>query len=141
MDAGDVGKVTTLLETAPADISKSLKKKLIKNAEIAAKKAAKGTPPAQPVKTATEKTKPAAAAAAEMPPTAPPATPTGSSDGVVGTAESAIVGELLQAIEALGIPDETMAKLRQNQAALGLSIAPQVSSLRNATYAEGFDAA
>ncbi len=138
VDAGKIDELNKLLGAAPAEMSKSLKKKLIKNAEIAAKKLAKGPAPAAPPKApATEKL---AKHTGDQVPTAPPSVPTGSSDGVVGTAEGAIVAELLAAIESLGLPADTVATLRENETALGQAIAPQVSAMRNTAYAAGFSA-
>jgi hypothetical protein len=139
VDAGQVEEVNRLLTSTPVELSKSLKKKLIKNAEIAAKKLAKGPAPVAPqakgkVATADDDEKPAGARV----PTVPPSVPTGASEGVIGAAEGAIVNELLAAIESFGLPSDAMATLREKETALGLAIAPQVSAMRNAAYAAGF---
>ena len=142
VDAGNVEAVTKLLESAPADMSKALKKKLLKNADIMAKKIAKGggsAPPSKP------QGKPAASGEAPpkgstMPTAPPPPAPTGTGEGVVGAAEMGIVADLMQTIESLGLSEDAMAKLRANQASLGLAISPQVSALRNHAYTAGFTA-
>ena len=141
VDAGQVEEVNRLLTSTSVELSKSLKKKLIKNAEIAAKKLAKGPTPVAPqakVKVATADDDEKAADARV--PTVPPSVPTGASEGVIGAAEGAIVNELLAAIESLGLPRDAMATLREKETALGLAIAPQVSAMRNAAYAAGFSA-
>ena len=139
VDAGQVEEVNRLLTSTPVELSKSLKKKLIKNAEIAAKKLAKGPAPVAPqakgkVATADDDEKPSGARV----PTVPPSVP--ASEGVIGAAEGAIVNELLAAIESFGLPRDAMATLREKETALGLAIAPQVSAMRNAAYAAGFSA-
>jgi hypothetical protein len=141
VDAGNVEETTKLLAKAPEDMSKSLKKKLLKNAEIAAKKLAKGggaaAAPSKPAADAGKAAKQTPAAAA---PTPPPAAPTGSSEGVVGDAERELVAELLACIEGLALPAEAMAKLRAHESDLGLAITPQLNAMRNLAYTAGFAA-
>lgn len=133
--------MTELIAAAPAEWSKSFKKALLKKAETAAKKLAKGPAKAPPPPSGKK-----SAAAADTPgtatkvPTAPPPVPTGGCEGVVGAAESALVSELLATIETLGLSAEAMSTLRANEAKLGIAIAPQVSSVRNSAYAAGFSA-
>lgn len=136
-----------MLEKVPDTWSKALKKKLQKEAQIAAKKIAKGGAPpaakpageaktaAKPEAAATEKKKPAPAVAA-----AAPAVPTGSgpTQGVVGSSEGAIVAQLLACAESLALPADAIATLRANEATLAIAIQPRVNALRNEAYALGF---
>ena len=144
VDAGNVEETTKLLATAPESMSKALKKKLLKNAEIAAKKLAKGGVPAAPKPAAAAKgaapatdAKPAAASKAAP---APVAAVQRSDQGIAGSDELELVTALLASAEALGLADDAVAKLRDNTAALALSISPHVGALRNAAYSSGFTA-
>ena len=150
VDAGNVDQVTSLLAAAPPEsFSKSLKKKLLKNAEIAAKKLAKGgaaaTPPPAAAAGAAAATPPAAAqkkaaAPAESASLAPRPPTQQSSGGVAGEIETELVAAMLACAESLALPEGAVAKLRGHTAALALSLAPQVSAMRNEAYALGFNA-
>jgi len=130
--------VTELVKSAEG-LSKSLQKKCIKNAEIAAKKLAKGGSATAPaVKTWEKKSVGGGGAADAKGPTAPPPPPAPTGAGVVGSAEREVIGDLLAAIESMGLPSEAMATLRENEAVLGQAITPQMNALRNASYASGF---
>ena len=144
IDGGKEDEVKELIAKLPDTFSKSLKKKLQKDAQIAAKKIAKGgappaakpVPPSAPAaagKTAAAPqgkvaAKPAAAAAAQ---------PTGAStnEGVVGAAQATLVADLIACAETLGID---VAKLRENEATLALALTPTVNALRNEAYTLGF---
>ena len=149
VDAGNVDQVTSLLAAAPPETySKSLKKKLLKNAEIAAKKLAKGgaaaaPPPAAAAGAAAAKPPAAtkkAAAPAESAAAKPRPAVQQSSGGVAGDIETELVAAMLACAESLSLSDDAVAKLRGNTAALALSLAPQVSAMRNEAYALGFNA-
>ena len=142
VEAGDVELTTKLIAALPADtISKAQKKKLEKNAQIQQKKLAKGggaaAAPAKP-DAAPKAGKEAKAAAAKAPAAAPP--PSSAAGGVAGAAELEIISAMLDCAASLALPDEAVAKLRENATVLALSIAPGVSSLRNEAYATGFTA-
>ena len=147
-DAGDLDAVTKLLISAPADMSKSTKKKLLKQAEIMAKKLAKGGAAPKPRPTgapaAPKKVAAAAAAAAAAAPTPTPtgsAAPQSSAGGVVGDAERAIVEDVLACLEGLAVPADTLELLKSHRAAIGLAIRPGVNASRNEAYTSGFGAA
>ena len=129
-------------DAAAAGFSKSLKKKLLKDAQIAAKKAAKGggAAPAAPAAPAA-KEKPSKPASPDKKATAPPApVPTGSGVGIAGRAERDIVADLLASIEALKLPAEALSILKANEDALAKALQPTVNGLRNDAYAAGFGA-
>ena len=137
VDTGNVDQVTSLLAAAaPETYSKSLKKKLLKNAEIAAKKLAKSGAAAAKPPAATKK----AAAPAESAAAKPRPAVQQSSGGVAGDIETELVAAMLACAESLSLSDDAVAKLRGNTAALALSLAPQVSAMRNEAYALGFNA-
>jgi hypothetical protein len=148
IDAGKEDEVKDMLAKVPDTWSKSLKKKLQKDAQIAAKKIAKGGAPAKkPAEgsaatgAAAPASKPAAAGAPGKA-TAAAAVPTGgrvsSAEGVVGASERTLVSELLACAESLGLSGDAMTKLREGEAALALSIAPTVNALRNEAYTLGY---
>ena len=149
-DGGDVDKVTELLAALNKDspehgLSKSQQKKLLKDAQIAQKKLAKGGGAAPKPQAAAGG---GAAAASAQPPPAPtpsvpappPPAPTGSGEGLAGADERELVMELLAAIEGLGLPADAMAKLRSHEAHLASALSPSVSAMRNAAYTAGFGA-
>jgi hypothetical protein len=151
VSAGDVELTTKLLASAPESMSKAQKKKLQKNAEIAAKKIAKGGAAAPSPKPATadassagaapaKEAAPAKAAAKVEKAKPPPPVPTGSDEGVAGANELELVTALLATAESLGLAEDALAKLRGNQAMLALSLSPYVCALRNEAYATGFNA-
>ena len=143
VDAGNADEVKKLAATVP-NLSKAQQKKLIKQADITAKKLAKGGSAAASAKPAAAKpaaaaakpaaAKPAAAAAAA----APPPLPTGG--GVASASERALVSDMLAAIAALELPADAMATLRSHEAELAAAIAPRLNALQNANYASGFAA-
>ena len=149
IDAGKEDEVKDMLAKVPDTWSKSLKKKLQKDAQITAKKIAKGGAPAKkPAEggaatgaAAAPASKPAAAGAPGKA-TAAAAVPTGgrvsSAGGVVGASERTLVSELLACAESLGLSGDAMAKLREGEAALALSIAPTVNAQRNEAYTLGY---
>ena len=129
-----------LAEAKLENVSKSVQKKLIKNAENSAKKLAKGGPAAPPKPAEGKAAKAGGNSGAPSLPTAPPATPTGAAtrSGVAGAAEEALVHEFLACVETLSLPADAIATLQSNRDALALALAPQVSALRNSAYAAGF---
>mmetsp|Transcript_7841 Transcript_7841/g.15972 ORF Transcript_7841/g.15972 Transcript_7841/m.15972 type:complete len:160 (-) Transcript_7841:224-703(-) len=140
VDAGQVDEVKRLLtEVKTEDFSKSLQKKLIKNAEIAAKKLAKGGTAAAAAPTWGKAAK---AKGESSMPAAPPPVPTGASagSGITGATEQALVDDLLACVESLSLPADAVATLQSHREALALALAPQVSALRNSAYAAGFTA-
>jgi hypothetical protein len=141
VSSGNKDEVTRLLQDKGCDgLSKSLKKKLIKDAEINAKKIAKGGgggAPAQQTAPSAEKVNKKGKVAVG-PPASAPIAPAASSGGPTGAAERALVTDLLGCIESLALPEGAMAALRANEAALASSIAPQVATLRNQAYSAGF---
>ena len=146
IDEGLKDEVEKLLATPPEGMSKALKKKLIKQAEINAKKLEKSAgkpavaaPPPSAKKAAAAAAAaaaPGAAAASQLPAAPPPA----SSAMPVGASERAIVELLLERMQTLGLPAEAINSCREHQAALGLAIAPQLNTLRNEAYVTGFNA-
>ena len=146
VDAGQKDEVEKLLANPPEGMSKALKKKLIKQAEINAKKMEKSAAkPAAPAPAPSAKKAAAAAAAAAAPGAAaasqlPAAPPPAASSMPVGASELAIVELLLERMQTLGLPTEAISSCREHQAALGLAIAPQLNTLRNEAYVTGFNA-
>ena len=151
IDAGNVEEVTKLLAAAPETMSKAQKKKAQKNAEINAKKIAKGGVAAVTTKMAAASTASpppvaassatAPAAAAKKPAAAAAPVPTGAGMGVVaGAAELELVEAMLACAGTLALPADALAQLRDNAGTLALSIAPLVNAQRNDAYAMGFGA-
>ena len=139
VEAGDVDLTAKLLAALPADaISKAQKKKMEKNAQIQQKKLAKGggAAPAKPADAAPKAAKAEKAAAKVATPAAPPP----SKEGIAGATELELVNAMLERAALLALPDDAVAKLRENAAALALSISPGVTALRNEAYATGFTA-
>ena len=136
VDAGDVDKVKEMLKTPPEGMSKALQKKLIKNSEIAQKKAAKGGAAAPPP-AAQEKKRPESAPAKAASAAAPApvvALATGHE-----TPQDTIVADLLEFLKSR-VPDGTLAELSKLKSEMSSAITPQVNALRNAAYTEGFTA-
>ena len=140
VDAGDVNKVKELLKTPPEGMSKSKVKKLLKDSEIAQKKvqktagkggAAAPPPPAQEKKARPESA-PAKAASSAAP--APVALATGHE-----TPQDTIVVDLLEFLKSR-VTDDTLAEISKLKSEMSGAIMPQVNSLRNAAYTEGFTA-
>lgn len=143
IDAGQVEEVRKLLADVKIEgMSKSLQKKLLKNAEIAAKKLAKGGPAAAPAPKQGDAGKAAqkAVGSQQLPAAPPPAVPvpTGGGSGTVGANEAALVEEFLACAAALSLPAEAVAQLQAHKATLATAISPQVAALRNKAYAAGF---
>lgn len=145
IDNGQEEEVKKLLDKAPDTWSKSLKKKLLKDVQIIAKKIAKGGAPPPPKPAAAGSAPPGASKGAAAPASAAPkiAAPTGAgtAEGVVGSAEAVLVADLVACASSLGLSEDSIAKLRASEAALALSIAPRVNALRNEAYSRGFMAA
>jgi|TARA_B100000524_G_scaffold29945_1_gene14895 hypothetical protein len=144
IDAGDAQAVQKLLTPLPGGCSKALYKKLVKSAEVQAKKLAKGggaaaTPKADAKSTAAASApkpsaaKPSAAASAPPADVPPPA-------GTSRAEESLIVADLLTCMRSLALPREVLAALEGQHAVLCQSIAPALNGVRNQAYAEGFAA-
>jgi hypothetical protein len=144
IDAGNVDEVTKLVASTPAELSKAQKKKCIKNAEIAAKKLAKGggAAPPKPAGDAPPKAAKAKPGAAPPAPTAAglPPVPTGGGQGLAGASEGELVAALLAHIEGLGLSADAVATLRANEAELASALSPIVAAQRNAAYTAGFGA-
>ena len=141
VDSGDVEEAKRLLTPMPEGMSKAMHKKLIKNAEIAAKRVAKGKS-AQSQGPAVSKCAVNAAKASAAPGAGAAAAPAPPSAAgmVAGADEQAVVAGILTAIESLALPEETLCVLREQQAALCNAIAPQINTLRNNAYTDGFTA-
>ena len=145
IDAGDVEMTTKLLTSAPESTSKSLKKKLIKNAEITAKKLASGKKPpasstaalAVSTDVPTTSQTPRAKLPAMLP---PPPIPSGSDGGMVGSMESELITDLLACIDFLGLPDDAVSTLHAHKATLAMALQPRVNAIRNDAYTAGFGA-
>ena len=60
--------------------------------------------------------------------------------GLDAATELELVNAMLERAALLALPDDAVAKLRENAAALALSISPGVTALRNEAYATGFTA-
>lgn len=138
VDAGNPEEVTRLLTPLPDGMSKSGQKKLIKQAQIVAKRLAQGKSAQPSVQAAASKKseKPAAEAAAP----APPVSAAAGAGVVAGADEQAVIGDILAAMESLALPEETLRVLSEQRAALCHAIAPQINAMRNSAYAEGFTA-
>ena len=124
-------------------MSKSLQKKLIKDAQIAQKKLAKGGGAAAAntqssgAQRSTESTKATKGASLPSPPL--PA-PTGSSEGIAGSNENELVSDFIAALEALGVAQDAVNAVRAHQGALAVAISPSVNAMRNDAYTAGFGA-
>ena len=145
IDAGDVQMTTKLLSSALESMSKSLKKKLIKNAEITAKKLASGKkPPANSTAApavSTDVPTTSQTPRAKLPCTLPPPPiPSSSAGGAVGSMESILITDLLACIDSLDLPDDAVSKLRAHEATLAMALQPRVNAIRNAAYTAGFSA-
>jgi len=142
IDAGDSAEVTKLLTPLPEGMSKALFKKLVKLADINAKKLSQGksTAPAAAAKPAAPK----AAAAASAAPAGAAAAPMGAASqtmgGGAGIHGDALVTDMLARIESLGFPAEVLATLQQQREAISEAMAPRLNAMRNTAYAQGFTA-
>ena len=141
VDAGEEEKVKQYLADEKAhpelaNFSKSLKKKLLKDVQIAAKKIAKGGAP----KPAAKPNSPPATGkpSAEAKPSAAPAAPAGSGVGAAGAIESRLVADFLAAIDTLSLSPETVAALKAKETAIAKAMQPAVNALRNEAYTAGF---
>lgn len=133
IEAGDAEQVKALLTPAPEGLSKSVLKKLVKQAEINKKKLDQGKAVVAPQA-------PAAAKPAPSPPPAAATPPAAAAGGGSADDESSLVAALLAQIETLGLPADTMATLQQQRTALADAIAPHVNAMRNRHYVQGFNA-
>jgi len=132
IEAGDAEQVKALLTPAPEGLSKSVLKKLVKQAEINKKKLDQGKAVVAPQA-------PAAAKPAPSPPPAAATPPVAAAGGGSADNES-LVAALLAQIETLGLPADAMATLQQQRTALADAIAPHVNAMRNRHYVQGFNA-
>ena len=147
-NSGDVDKVTEMLlafnkEQPDHGMSKSLQKKLIKDAQIAQKKLSKaGGEWASNPKNAGAYDRAVAASepAGRILPPPPPPAPTGSREGIAGSSECELVAEFIAALEAFGLTQEAMETVRAHQGALAIAISPTVNAMRNDAYTAGFGA-
>ena len=132
-----------MLTPMPEGMSKTLQKKLIKNAQIAAKRVSQGKS-AQSQGPAVSKA--AVSAAKEKEASATPAARGAASNSpcaagsVAGADEQAVVAGILSAMESLSLPEETLRVLHEKQAVLCSAISPQINTLRNNAYTDGFTA-
>ena len=132
IEAGDAEQVKALLTPAPEGLSKSVLKKLVKQAEINKKKLDQGKAVVAPQA-------PEAAKPAPSPPPAAATPPVAAAGGGSADNES-LVAALLAQIETLGLPADAMATLQQQRTALADAIAPHVNAMRNRHYVQGFNA-
>ena len=147
--AGNVDGVREALTPLPEGMSKAQQKKLIKSAEIAAKKLAKGggssggggeaavAAPAASFGAVTKGVAEMKSGATSLPPVASAAA-AAAGGLIVGEAERVLVSELLASMRGLSLPDGALDCLHEHEAALCQAIAPLVNTLRNQAYTQGF---
>ena len=141
IDAGDADRVTALLTPMPEGMSKSMMKKLVKQAQIAAKRLAQGkSAQAAALPPAGGKPKGEAKGGSKGESGPPAAALKPAAGTVAGVEEQAIVADLLAAVGGLALPEEAQRALQDQRAALCSAIAPRVNAIRNDAYAQGFTA-
>lgn len=139
--AGQSAEVTKLLTPLPDGMSKAFMKKLVKQADVNAKKLSQGKTTQSPGAPSADKSAKAPQLAAKAAETAPGAAGSASAFSSGGNAEGdAIVADILARAEALGISAETLATLQTQREALSEAIAPRLNAIRNRCYVQGFNA-
>eukprot|EP00965_Chrysotila_dentata_P044648 1483711-Pleurochrysis_carterae.AAC.2 len=144
VDAGDAESVQRLLTPLPDGWSKTFQKKLVKQAEINAKKASKGSGAPKQSASAPKATSQGGSEAASSTTAvkAPGGAAAGSAasapTGPTGIAEQALVADVLECLRSLAIPAEALQALQGQEALLCQAIAPRLNAIRNQSYALGF---